>query len=77
MMMTSMTSKAATALKAAATGTNDTMAVEALAQAATNTIFAHVVSLVMLTIMSRKIMDAYKSIVDWSEQLRKSIPGFK
>uniref|UniRef100_A0A383VGL2 Uncharacterized protein n=1 Tax=Tetradesmus obliquus TaxID=3088 RepID=A0A383VGL2_TETOB len=46
----------------------------ALAQASTNTLLAHLVSIVFLTFMIRKITAAYQRVLEWGENLSKSMP---
>ena len=74
MMMHTMGMKAAAAMKA--TTQTQSLGVEALAQASANTLFAHIISLIFLTLMIRKVTDAYKKLLDWSEKLKSSIPKF-
>jgi len=45
----------------------------ALAQAAANTILAHLVSIIFLSYMTQKISVAYKKLVDWSEEVKASM----
>eukprot|EP00878_Enallax_costatus_P001419 GHUV01001569.1.p1 GENE.GHUV01001569.1~~GHUV01001569.1.p1 ORF type:complete len:259 (+),score=78.83 GHUV01001569.1:88-864(+) len=50
------------------------LAIQALAQASTNTLLAHLVSIVFLTFMIRKITAAYQRVLEWGESLAKSMP---
>jgi hypothetical protein len=50
------------------------LAVEALAQASANTLTAHIVSIVFLTLMIRKVTAAYQRVLEWGENLSKSMP---
>jgi hypothetical protein len=53
------------------------LALEALTQAASNTLLAHLVSLAFLMVMIKKITQAYQKLADWSAQLdslRTSMP---
>jgi hypothetical protein len=43
-------------------------------QASTNTLLAHLVSVVFLTFMIRKITAAYQRVLEWGENLSKSMP---
>jgi hypothetical protein len=45
-----------------------------LRQASTNTLLAHLVSVVFLTFMIRKITAAYQRVLEWGENLSKSMP---
>lgn len=51
-------------------------AVAAMAQAATNTLLAHLVSIVFLVLLLKKITKVYEDLVAWSDKLRSSMPGF-
>ncbi len=44
-------------------------------QAAANTLLAHVVSLIFLVVMIRKISDAYKKLLDQGEKLKQLVAG--
>eukprot|EP00882_Tetradesmus_deserticola_P002894 GHRQ01003076.1.p1 GENE.GHRQ01003076.1~~GHRQ01003076.1.p1 ORF type:complete len:276 (+),score=97.73 GHRQ01003076.1:100-927(+) len=46
----------------------------ALAQASTNTLLAHLVSVVFLTFMIRKITAAYQRVLEWGENIAKNMP---
>ncbi|KAF6265331.1 hypothetical protein COO60DRAFT_1479916 [Scenedesmus sp. NREL 46B-D3] len=46
----------------------------ALAQASTNTLLAHLVSVVFLTFMIRKITAAYQRVLEWGENIANSMP---
>lgn len=50
------------------------LAVEALAQASANTLTAHLVSIFFLTFMIRKVTAAYQRVLEWGENLSKSMP---
>lgn len=50
------------------------LAIQALAQASTNTLLAHLVSIVFLTFMIRKITAAYQRVLEWGENLAKNMP---
>lgn len=43
-------------------------------QASANTLLAHLVSVVFLTFMIRKITAAYQRVLEWGENLAKSMP---
>jgi hypothetical protein len=43
-------------------------------QASANTLTAHLVSLVFLTFMIRKITAAYQKVLEWGESISKSMP---
>ena len=43
-------------------------------QASTNTLLAHLVSIVFLTFMIRKITAAYQRVLEWGENLAKNMP---
>lgn len=62
----------ATAAKALQGGTYN---VEALAQAATNILTSHVVSMIFLVMLIRKITTAYQKFADWDETFRNAGPG--
>lgn len=47
--------------------------VAALAQAAANALLAHLVSIMFLTYLIRKIATAYKKLIEWSEGLVESV----
>mmetsp|Transcript_15019 Transcript_15019/g.38176 ORF Transcript_15019/g.38176 Transcript_15019/m.38176 type:complete len:267 (-) Transcript_15019:317-1117(-) len=47
--------------------------IAALAQAAANTLLAHLVSIIFLTYLIRKIALAYKKLIEWSEGLVDSV----
>jgi hypothetical protein len=54
------------------------LTIEALAQAASNTLLAHLVSLAFLFVMTRKITQAYQKLADWGAQLdalKKAMPS--
>ncbi|KIZ07923.1 hypothetical protein MNEG_0040 [Monoraphidium neglectum] len=53
--------------------------IEVLTQAASNTLAAHLVSLAFLTVLIRKITQAYQKLADWSaqlESLKAAMPKF-
>ena len=55
------------------------LTLEALAQAASNTLLAHLVSLAFLMVVTRKITQAYQKLADWSAQLeglKAAMPKF-
>jgi len=43
-------------------------------QASANTLTAHLVSVVFLTFMIRKITAAYQKVLEWGESISKSMP---
>lgn len=45
-----------------------------VSQASTNTLLAHLVSIVFLTFMIRKITAAYQRVLEWGENLAKNMP---
>eukprot|EP00879_Flechtneria_rotunda_P024915 GHRR01026442.1.p1 GENE.GHRR01026442.1~~GHRR01026442.1.p1 ORF type:complete len:137 (+),score=44.21 GHRR01026442.1:329-739(+) len=57
-------------------GTKSGLAVVALAQASANTLLAHLVSIVFLTFMIRKITVAYQHVLEWGENLAKNLPRY-
>jgi hypothetical protein len=49
----------------------------ARAQASANTLTAHLVSIVFLTFLVRKVTSAYQRVLEMGEQLSKSFGGLK
>lgn len=64
----------ASAITTGAVTVANSTSVAAMAQAATNTLAAHLVSIVFLFFLIKKTSGAYEDLVAWSKQLRASLP---
>lgn len=64
----------ASAISSGAVTVANSSSVAAMAQAATNTLAAHLVSIVFLFFLIKKTSGAYEDLVAWSNQLRASLP---
>lgn len=43
-------------------------------QASANTLLAHLVSIMFLVLLIRKVTDAAQKLIEWSDNLKKSLP---
>jgi len=57
------------------TTTQDYSSIAAMAQAAANVLTAHIVSLLFLFLIIKKVNGSTKKLIEWSEQMRASLVG--